>query len=166
MAGRMASHGSVPIAQATTAPAASHRAARQSRRARWRIGWPPSRTLPLPRIRICRQRLDVRSRPCFAPRELPQRRAIPAELGMRLPRLLALREAAIEAPVGPERLYYLVEIVGQTKNAPCGQIGPALLEVVQDGRRPWHLEANHDCGQGSEIVRILVEVGLHDVTVE
>src|SRR5206468_1898628 len=87
--------------------------------------------------RPCRQRADVCGRSCFAARELPQRRAIPAELGMRLPRLLALRDAAIEAPVGPERLYYLVEIVGQTKNAPCGQIGPALLEVVQDGRRPW-----------------------------
>src|SRR5438093_4404580 len=85
---------------------------------------------------------------------------------MRLPRLLALRDAAIEAPVGPERLYYLVEIVGQTKDAPCGQIGPALLEVVQNGRRPWHLEANHDRGQRPEIVRILVEVGLHDVAVE
>src|SRR5437762_12612634 len=106
--------------------------------------------------RPCRQRADGGGRSCFAARELPQRRAIPAELGVRLPRLLALRDAAIEAPVGPERLYYLVEIVGQTKNAPCGQIGPALLEVVQDGRRPWHLEANHDCGQGSEIVRILV----------
>src|SRR5437762_8395649 len=106
--------------------------------------------------RPCRQRADVCGRSCFAPRELPQRRAIPAELGMRLPRLLALRDAAIEAPVGPERLYYLVEIVGQRKNAPCGQIGPALLEVVQGGPRPWHREAHQRGGQGSEIVRILV----------
>src|SRR5262249_14719369 len=47
-----------------------------------------------------------------------------------------------------------------------GKAGTALFEVLQNRRRPWHLEAEHDGGQRPEVVRVEVEVGLHDVAVE
>src|SRR5438067_2233352 len=72
----------------------------------------------------------------LAPRESTQRRAIAAQLGMRLPRLLVLRGTAIERPVGPQRLHDLVEVVGQTEDTARRQVGPPLLEIAQDGCRP------------------------------
>src|SRR5437773_319392 len=74
-----------------------------------------------------RRRVVGRTR--LAPRELPQRRAIPTQLGECPPRLFLGQRAAIQTPVGPERLHDLVEVVGQAKDTARRQEGSALLEV-------------------------------------